>query len=149
MREQMNDVIVKVKRDNKGIPIPTYVTPGSAGCDVTAAQSCILVPGERYLMPTGLFLEVPEGYECQIRPRSGLALQHGITVLNTPGTCDSDFRGEVCVLLINHGVEWVNICLGERIAQLVFAPVTQVKFEVVEELTESDRGTGGFGSTGK
>jgi dUTP pyrophosphatase len=143
----MNDVInVKLEYTKN---IPTYQTPGSAGADVCSTEYCILRPGERHLISTGIYLELPEGHECQVRPRSGLAVRDGLTVLNAPGTIDSDFRGEVKVLLINLGMNPVTICEGDRIAQLVFAPVSRATFEIVESLSETLRSVGGFGSTGK
>lgn len=142
-------MIIKIKKVSAGVPTPAYQTAGSAGCDVVASSDALIYPGKRYLVPTGLFLEVPCGYECQVRPRSGLALKHGVTVLNSPGTIDSDYRGEVCVLLYNAGDEPFEVKPGDRIAQLIFAPVTRAEFELVDELSDTERGTGGFGSTGK
>lgn len=143
---------MNVKIINKGsCPIPSYETLGAAGMDVRAnimAPIC-LAPGERILVPTGLYLEIPNGLECQVRPRSGLALRKGITVLNTPGTIDSDYRGEVGVILINLSTEIFTIEPNDRIAQLVFCPVIQVTLIETDALESSDRGTGGFGSTGK
>lgn len=142
-------MIVKVKRSWNGIAVPAYQTPGSAGCDVQAAEEKILrAHGGTAIVSTGLFLEVPPGYECQVRPRSGLAAKWGITVLNAPGTLDSDYRGELKVILVNHGASDYPINVGDRIAQLVFAPVVQAEFEVTDELSETNRGIGGFGSTG-
>jgi len=138
-------IYVKIKSSSD--VIPQYLTAGSAGCDIVSTEKYVLQPGERHLFSTGIYLEVPKGYECQIRPRSGLALISGITVLNAPGTIDSDYRGEVKVLLINHGKESVEILQGFRIAQLVFASVKQAKF-IVSDLSNTDRGAGGFGSTG-
>ncbi len=128
--------------------VPIYATPGAAGADLTCAESITLQPGERRLVPTGLRMAIPAGYEVQIRPRSGLALRHGISMVNTPGTIDSDYRGEIGVLLINLGSETVVLEKGERVAQMVLAPVVQAEFELVDELQPSDRGEGGFGSTG-
>lgn len=130
--------------------LPAYETPLSAGMDVRANidASITLKPLERILVKTGLFLEIPEGYECQVRPRSGLALKKGITVLNSPGTIDADYRGEVGVILINLSQESVEIEDGERIAQLVFARVDQAEWVLSESLSNTNRGTGGFGSTG-
>ena len=143
---------MNVKIINKGsCPIPSYETLGAAGMDVRAnimAPIC-LAPGERILVPTGLYLEIPNGLECQVRPRSGLALKKGITVLYTPGTIDSDYRGEVGVILINLSTEIFTIEPNDRIAQLVFCPVIQVTLIETDALESSDRGTGGFGSTGK
>jgi dUTP pyrophosphatase len=128
---------------------PVYATPGSAGADIVASEDIFLNPLERKLAKTGLKIAVPPGFEAQIRPRSGLALKHGLSMVNTPGTIDSDYRGEVGILLINLGSEPVELKAGERIAQMVICPVHQAEFELVDELPESERGTGGFGSTGK
>lgn len=132
------------------VDLPAYATPDSAGLDLQAALSAplLLAPGDRRLIPTGLRLRLPRGYEGQVRPRSGLALRLGLTVLNAPGTIDADYRGEVKVLLINHGSEAVQLTPLMRIAQLVVAPVTQVQLQLVEELDETSRGEGGYGSTG-
>ena len=131
--------------------LPTYATAGSAGMDLRAhlATPVTLQPLERIVIPTGLFMEIPVGYEVQIRPRSGLASKHGITVLNSPGTIDSDYRGEIGVLLVNLSQEAFIIENGERIAQMVVAAHGQVAWEIVSELSDTDRGAGGFGSTGK
>ena len=131
-----------------GLALPAYATPGAAGMDVVAAEDCTIASGARHAVATGFALAIPQGYEIQVRPRSGLALKHGITVPNTPGTIDSDYRGEVKVILINHGSEEFAIARGDRIAQLVLAPVVQALWNEVEELGETDRGSGGFGSTG-
>ena len=131
------------------LPPPTYMSDAAAGADLCAARALQLAPGERSLVPTGFAIELPIGFEAQVRPRSGLALRSGITCLNAPGTIDADYRGEICVLLINHGAEKVEIARGERIAQLVVAPVARASFEIVDELGESARGEGGFGSTGR
>lgn len=130
--------------------LPKYETPLAAGMDVRAniEQQVELKPMERKLIPTGLFMEIPAGYECQVRPRSGLALKKGLTVLNSPGTIDADYRGEVGVILINLSAENVTIEPGERIAQLVFAQVEQAVWSIAETLTQTERGAGGFGSTG-
>jgi dUTP pyrophosphatase len=143
---------MNVKIINKGTcPLPSYETVGAAGMDVRANLSSTVdvSPGERMLVPTGLYLEIPVGLECQVRPRSGLALKKGITVLNTPGTIDSDYRGEVGVILMNLSNENFTIEPNDRIAQLVFCPVIQVTLIETDALESSDRGTGGFGSTGK
>lgn len=134
----------------RGLPVPAKASPGSAGFDLTAAveDPLTLAPGERHLVPTGLALEIPGGWEGQVRPRSGLALRHGITLLNSPGTIDSDYRGEVGVIVMNHGVEPVTVERGDRIAQLVLARVEEVAWEEVEVLGDSERGSGGFGSSG-
>jgi dUTP pyrophosphatase len=136
-----------------GLALPAYETALSAGMDIRAAlpedAPITLKPGERYLTPTGVAIALPPGFEAQVRPRSGLALKHGITCLNSPGTIDADYRGELKVILINLGQEPFVIRRGERIAQIVIAPVTQASWEVVEALTETTRGAGGFGSTGR
>lgn len=136
---------------NKGRhPLPHYATDHSAGLDLRANLEVpiVLAPGQRALIPTGLYLELPEGTEAQVRPRSGLAFKHGVTVLNSPGTIDSDYRGEVGVLLINHGPEPFTVNDGERIAQLVVARYIRVSFAEVPDLRASERGAGGFGHTG-
>ena len=132
-------------------PLPAYATALSAGLDLKAhiAEPIRLGSLERALVPTGLFIALPEGYEAQVRPRSGLAAKHGITVLNSPGTIDADYRGEVCVILVNLSAEPFDIVPGERIAQLVVAPFEQVQWEPVEALDDTARGAGGFGSTGR
>ena len=143
-------IAVKVKRLPHGLdlPLPAYATAGAAGMDVVSAEDVVIAPGARHPVATGLALAIPEGFEIQVRPRSGLAFKHGITVPNTPGTIDSDYRGELRVLLINHGVEPFAIQRGDRVAQLVLAPVVQAAWEEIEELDETARGAGGFGSTG-
>lgn len=133
----------------EGLPLPAYATPHAAGMDVVAAEDLDLAPGQRHAVATGFRIAIPDGYEVQVRPRSGLALKHGISVPNTPGTIDADYRGEVKILLINHGSETLPIRRGERIAQLVPAAVTQARWVEVETLDETDRGEGGFGSTGR
>ena len=143
--------MIQVKVINKGNqPLPTYATAQSAGMDLRANidSPITLKPMERRLVPTGLYIALPEGYEAQVRPRSGLALKHGITVLNTPGTVDADYRGEIMVLLINFSTEAFVINAGERIAQMVIARHEQVNFEEVEVLDETERGAGGYGHTG-
>ena len=132
----------------EGLPLPTYATTHAAGMDVVAAEDLDLAPGQRHAVATGFRVAIPEGYEIQVRPRSGLAFKHGISVPNTPGTIDSDYRCELKILLINHGAEPFAIRRGERIAQLVPAAVTRAAFEEVEELCETERGGEGFGSTG-
>ena len=136
---------------SEGAVIPQYKTSGAAGADVCAllSESVVIKKGERAMIPTGLFFSIPEGYEIQVRPRSGLAAKNGVTVLNTPGTIDSDYRGEVKVILVNLGGEDFTVNNGDRIAQIVVAPVTIGVFEQVKELDETERGTGGFGSTGR
>ena len=145
-----DEVAVRIRRlpHGEGLPLPAYATPGAAGMDVVAAEEATLAPGGRHAVATGFSVAIPEGFEIQVRPRSGLALKHGITVPNTPGTIDSDYRGELKVILINHGGEPVPIHRGDRIAQLVLAPVTLAAWVEVAELDETERGAGGFGSTG-
>ncbi len=130
------------------LPLPSYATPGAAGMDVVAAEDFDLAPGQRHAVATGFRVAIPEGYEIQVRPRSGLAFKHGISVPNTPGTIDSDYRGELKILLINHGPDPFPIRRGDRIAQLVPAVVTLAAFDEVDELEDTSRGHGGFGSTG-
>jgi dUTP pyrophosphatase len=150
----MNDDIVKVSltplENAVGLQLPTYATEQSAGMDLTAAleEAVEIEPGDRLLIPTGLSIALPKGYEAQVRPRSGLALKHGITVLNTPGTIDADYRGEIGVILINHGKEPFTVERGMRIAQMVIERHAIVEWDVAENLEETDRGAGGFGSTG-
>jgi len=132
-----------------GLPLPAYATHGAAGMDVVSAEDVVIVPGARHAVATGLSMAIPQGYEIQVRPRSGLAFKHGITVPNTPGTIDSDYRGELKVLLINHGTEDFAVQRGDRVAQLVLAPVVQAAWEEVAELDATERGAGGFGSTGR
>ena len=133
----------------EGLPVPARATEHAAGLDVVAAENLTLEPGKRHAVGTGFAIAIPEGYEVQVRPRSGLALKHGITCLNTPGTIDHDYRGEVKVILANLGGEPFEVRRGERIAQLVPAPVLKAAFHEVTELTETSRGAGGFGSTGR
>ncbi|MBA4049026.1 MAG: dUTP diphosphatase [Sphingomonas sp.] len=132
----------------EGLPLPAYATTGAAGMDVVAAEAVVLNPGERRAIATGFAIAIPDGYEVQVRPRSGLALKHGITCLNTPGTIDSDYRGEVKVILANLGDAPFPIARGDRIAQLVPAPVQRAQMVEVTALDETARGAGGFGSTG-
>ena len=138
--------------NGEGLPLPSYESEGAAGMDLRAAvpeaEAMVIAPRQRVLVPTGLIVELPRGHEGQVRPRSGLAIKHGISLINTPGTIDEDYRGEVKVPLINHGDEDFEINRGMRIAQLIVAPVVQVAVEEVEELSSSERGSGGFGSTG-
>lgn len=143
-------IMVEVKRlsHGAGLPLPAYATTGAAGMDVVSAEDVTIAPGARHAVATGLALAIPEGYEIQVRPRSGLALKHGITVPNTPGTIDSDYRGELKVILINLGPEPFAIARGDRVAQLVLAPVVQAAWDEVAELDATERGEGGFGSTG-
>ena len=137
----------------EGLPLPSYETEGAAGMDLRAAvpegQPITLAPGQRAMVPTGLSIALPLGYEAQIRPRSGLAAKHGVTCLNSPGTVDSDYRGEVKAILINHGHEPFVIQRGERIAQMVIAPVTRAEWRETDSLDDTARGAGGFGSTGR
>ncbi|MEX2657113.1 MAG: dUTP diphosphatase [Balneolales bacterium] len=144
-------VLFKKLPHAQSLDMPAYATPDASGLDLRAAvdEPVHLKPGERALIPTGLQMALPRGFEAQVRPRSGLALRHGITMLNTPGTIDADYRGEIKVLAINLGDEPFEIVYGDRIAQLVIAPVTQAEIEGVEELPGTKRGEGGFGSTGK
>jgi dUTP pyrophosphatase len=148
----MNDVRVAVKAlpHAAGLDLPAYATSHAAGMDLCAAVTADLAlePGKRALVPTGLTIALPEGYEAQVRPRSGLALKHGLTVLNSPGTIDADYRGEVQVILANLGAETFTITRGMRIAQMIVAPTMRVDWDEVSELPESERGAGGFGSTG-
>jgi dUTP pyrophosphatase len=139
---------VPVRLSNGGA-LPQYATTGAAGADLRSAEDFSLAPMERRAVSTGVHLQIPAGYEGQVRPRSGLAMRHGISMVNSPGTIDSDYRGEVKVLLINLGEHVVEFSAGDRIAQLVICPVQQVVFESVETLDETDRGSGGFGSTGQ
>lgn len=141
---------VRILPHGTGLALPAYQTADSAGLDLVAAveNELVLKPGERALVPTGLAIALPSGYEAQIRPRSGLAFKHGMTVLNSPGTVDADYRGEVKVLMINLGQEPFAVKRGERIAQMVVAPVTQIAWQPVADLDETARGAGGFGSTG-
>jgi len=148
----MEEVTVIVRRLPHGddLPLPSPATAASAGADLLAAvtEPVTLQPGGKALVPTGIAIALPNGYEAQVRPRSGLASEHGVTLLNSPGTIDADYRGEVRVLLINHGNEPFRIARGMRVAQLVVAPVARARWLVVEDLEETARGAGGFGSTG-
>lgn len=145
-----NTVNIELKRlpHGEGLPLPAYASQGAAGMDIVAAEDVSIAPGDRKAVATGLSVAIPQGYEIQVRPRSGLAFKHGITVPNTPGTIDSDYRGELKVLLINHGNGHFKIERGDRMAQLVVAPVTQGMWQEVDELDATERGVGGFGSTG-
>ena len=149
-------LILRHSGADPAIPLPAYATPGAAGADLRAnlppdqrAQGFTLSPGQRAIVPTGLRIEIPPGYEAQIRPRSGLAMTHGITLPNTPGTIDSDYRGPLGVALINLSDTPYTVAHGERIAQMIVAPVVQAAFRVVAALSDTARGTGGFGSTGR
>lgn len=143
-------ITIALKRlpHGEGLPAPAYATAHAAGMDVVAAEDVTIAPGARHAVATGFAMAIPEGYEIQVRPRSGLALKHGISLPNTPGTIDADYRGELKVILINHGAEPFAITRGDRIAQLVAAPVLIARFDEVEELSDTARGAGGFGSTG-
>lgn len=141
-------ISIKRLEGGEGLPLPAYATEGAAGMDVVAAESLVLAPGARHAVATGFAFAIPDGYEVQVRPRSGLALKHGVTCLNTPGTIDSDYRGEVKVILANLGAEPFTIVRGDRIAQLVAAPVQRAIFDEVYDLDNTVRGSGGFGSTG-
>jgi dUTP pyrophosphatase len=141
-------VMIRRLAHGHGLDLPAYATDGAAGMDVLAAEDVTLAPGGRHAVATGFALAIPPGYEVQVRPRSGLALKHGVTLPNTPGTIDSDYRGELKIIMINLGAEPFAIRRGDRIAQLVLAPVVQASFLEVAELDETVRGEGGFGSTG-
>ena len=142
-------VRVQIKLLQPGAAPPRYMTEGAAGMDLTAAEAALVLPGGRALVPTGIAVAIPAGYEGQIRPRSGLAARHGVTCLNSPGTIDSDYRGPVQVLLVNHGAEPFQVSPGDRIAQLVIAPVGRATVEIVGDLPATTRAGGGFGSTGE
>ena len=144
----MQRILIHYKTDSDLEPV--YSSPAASGADLKADlnEDLIIRPGKTAMVPTGIYLEIPSGYEGQVRPRSGLAAKNGITVLNTPGTIDADYRGEVKVILINHGESDFTIKRGDRIAQLVFCPIVRAQFEKKIELSDSDRGSGGFGSTG-
>jgi len=146
---QVTMKVTRVGQRGPPLELPRYETEGSAGLDLRADEPVALAPGERALVATGLSLEIPPGFEGQVRPRSGLAARHGVGILNAPGTIDSDYRGEVKVILVNLGQAAVQFQRGERIAQLVIAPVVRATLEVVEALGETGRGAGGFGSTGR
>ncbi|CUK01301.1 Deoxyuridine 5'-triphosphate nucleotidohydrolase [Ruegeria denitrificans] len=145
--------VIREEGADPSVPLPSYETTGAAGADVRAnlpgGASITLEPGQRALVPTGLRIEIPQGFEVQVRPRSGLALKHGITLPNAPGTIDSDYRGPLGVIVLNAGQEVFEITHGERIAQLVVAPVVQAAFEAADTLSDTARGAGGFGSTGR
>lgn len=145
-------IIVKIAAlpHHQGLPLPQYQSKAAAGLDLAAAVEAdiIIAPGQRALIPTGLIIELPAGYEAQVRPRSGLAVKHGLTVLNSPGTIDGDYRGEIKVILVNLGQEPFSVSRGMRIAQMVIAPVVQAELQLCLSLSESERGCGGFGSSG-
>jgi dUTP pyrophosphatase len=149
----MSELRVLVLPHGEGLPLPAYETEGAAGMDLRAAvedgEPIVIIPGGRALVPTGLALQIPAGFECQVRPRSGLAVKHGVTVLNAPGTVDADYRGEVKVLLINLGTETFSVGRGDRIAQLVMAAAEKAVLVQADRLNSSERGEGGFGSTGR
>ncbi|MBW3635905.1 MAG: dUTP diphosphatase [Armatimonadetes bacterium] len=142
---------IKFKREKGGedLEMPSYQTPGAAGMDVRAAEDRTLQPSETALIPTGFSMEIPAGFEAQLRPRSGLAAKHGITLLNSPGTIDHDFRGEVQIILTNLGFKPFHVHRGDRIAQMVIARVERAQIEIVAQLSETERGSGGFGHTGR
>ncbi len=145
------DIEIRLRRlpHGDGLPLPAYASTGAAGLDIVAAESLRLAPGQRHAVATGFAIAIPDGYEVQVRPRSGLALKHGITCLNTPGTIDSDYRGEIKVILANLGDAPFEVVRGERIAQLVPAPVLRARLIETAALDDTDRGSGGFGSTGR
>ena len=143
------EIAIKRLAHGADLPLPGYATAGAAGMDVVAAEELDLAPGARHAVATGFAMASPTGYEVQVRPRSGLALKHGVTVPNTPGTIDSDYRGELKIIMINHGDTPFPIRRGDRIAQIVAAPVQQARFAEVDELDDTARGAGGFGSTGQ
>ena len=145
----MIEIELKRLPHGEGLPTPCYATDGAAGLDIVAAEDVTLAPGQRHAVATGFAIAIPRGYEVQVRPRSGLALKHGITCLNTPGTIDSDYRGEVKVILANLDSEPFEVRRGERIAQLVPSSVLKARFCEVDQLSETERGAGGFGSTGR
>ena len=144
----LEKINVKIFREANTIKIPEYATPNSSGVDLCSTMYCMIKPGEQALIPTGIKIAIPEGYEAQIRPRSGLALNQKITIPNSPGTIDADYRGEIMVLLKNNGEDPFTLRFGDRIAQMVFVPVVQANFIEVKQLDETKRGSGGFGSTG-
>lgn len=144
----MDKININIKVENESL-MPSYETLGSAGADLKANEEGVLMPGQRKLIKTGISIELPAGYEAQVRPRSGLALKHGISMVNTPGTIDSDYRGEIGVILINHGDTPFEYKKGDRIAQLVIARYSRAEFQICSSLSETERGSGGFGHTGK
>jgi dUTP pyrophosphatase len=145
----MTQVAILRLAHGEGLELPAYETEHAAGMDLRAAEAAILPPGGRALVATGFAIALPHGFEAQVRPRSGLAAKHGVTVLNAPGTIDADYRGEIKVILINHGAEAFAIKRGDRIAQMIVAPVTQIKLNEQASLSDTARGAGGFGSTGR
>jgi len=140
---------VEILRDDKQLPMPKYQHEGDAGMDLYSAEDYVLKPGERKVFSSGIKLSIPKGYEVHLRPRSGLAIKHGVTILNTPGTIDHQYRGVIGIILINHGDEPFEVKKGERIAQMILNKFENFEFDEVEELSETERGEGGFGSTGK
>lgn len=146
----MNNPLIKIKKIKPGARMPRYMTSLAAGMDICAEpeETILLARGERCLVPTGIAMAIPEGFEVQVRPRSGLAINHGVTLVNTPGTIDADYRGEIKIIMINHGKEVFPIKAGDRIAQLVVAPVVQAQLQEVADLDATERGSGGFGHTG-
>lgn len=151
MSEEINIKVKRISDEYSDIPLPHYATPGSAGMDIRAAvkEDVILYPGKVELIPTNISVEIPAGYEIQVRPRSGLAAKHSIGLLNSPGTIDSDYRGEVKIIIMNFGKENFKVSCGDRIAQLIISKVYKADIEEVKELNSSHRGEGGFGHTGK
>jgi dUTP diphosphatase len=145
----VTEVLVTRLPHAEGLPLPSLATPGAAGYDLVSAEDGTLAPFERRLFRTGLAIAVPEGFECQIRPRSGLALRHGVTLPNTPATIDSDYRGELMIIMMNLGTEPFHVTRGMRIAQMIVARVERVSFKPVESLPQTSRGADGFGSTGR
>jgi dUTP pyrophosphatase len=145
----MTEIAIRRLAHGEGLALPAYETEHAAGMDIRAAEDAVLAPGGRALVATGFAIELPEGFEAQVRPRSGLAARHGVTLLNAPGTIDADYRGEIKVILINHGEAAFAVRRGERIAQLVVAPVMRVVLKESAELSATPRGAGGFGSTGR
>lgn len=149
----MKPVRVAIERlsGSEDLPLPRYMTDHAAGMDIVASVKAeiVIAPGERALIPTGIAIALPEGYEAQIRPRSGLALRNGVTLVNTPGTIDADYRGEIQIIVINHGTESFVVCRGDRIAQMVVAPVSRVLWDLQRGLSDTARGRGGFGHTGQ
>ncbi len=146
-QEQVAEVVVETIL-GEGAQEPTYATPGSAGMDLRISEDVTIEPMQRVLAKTGLKMAIPQGFEGQVRPRSGLAIKHGLALVNSPGTIDSDYRGEIGVIMINLGQETISLSKGDRVAQLVIVPVIQARVTIVNELTDTDRGDGGFGSTG-
>lgn len=144
----MDKININIKVEDESL-MPSYETLGSVGADLKANEEGVLMPGQRKLIKTGISIELPAGYEAQVRPRSGLALKHGISMVNTPGTIDSDYRGEIGVILINHGDTPFEYKKGDRIAQLVIARYSRAEFQICSSLSETERGSGGFGHTGK